>query len=88
MDDLKTSKKVRDLIKKRDKTVYFKTPIRFPADLEQQLRDAADAAGKSFNNFVVSSTCAAAGLPEPVPEKAGRKPKAKTMPKTPDDSKA
>lgn len=64
-----------DIIRERDKTAYFKTPIRFPIEIEQDLRAAANQAGRSFNNFVVSATCRAAGLPEPVLKEPGRKKK-------------
>ena len=44
---------------------YFKSLVRFPVALEEDIRAAAEADGRSLNNFIVSATCRMAGLPEP-----------------------
>ena len=72
-------------IRENDKKLYFKTPIRFPIEIEDDIRAAAAAANKTLNNFVVSAVCQVAGIPEPEPKPVGRKPKAKTAPKKPND---
>lgn len=81
----KMTQKSIEIIRKNDRTLYFKTPIRFPVEIEDDIRAAADASGKTLNSFVVSAVCQAAGIPEPQHKTAGRKPKAKTAPKNPDD---
>lgn len=80
----KSIKKIRE----NDKKLYFKTPIRFPIEIEDDIRAAAAAAGKTLNNFVVSAVCQAAGISEPGPKPVGRKRKSQTVPKEPDSQDA
>lgn len=50
---------------------YFKSLVRFPIALEDDIRAAAEAEGRSLNNFIVAAVCKASGLPEPEPGELG-----------------
>jgi hypothetical protein len=68
--------------KKYEGGAYFKTLVRFPADVEDKIRVAAKKNNRSLNNFIVAAVCIAAGMPEPELKEPGKKPKNKKLPKT------
>ena len=52
MEKKKVSEAQKRATYKYEKTAYFKTLVRFPAEKEKKIRDAA---GNSLNGFIVSA---------------------------------